>query len=111
MKAEGSSKMVAKEVKASDNDKVVAKEVKATDNDEVITKKLNALESYFGTDGNKSEMKNYFISGLSSLEGLEKKEMIEEYWQWFLCKMDLVGKQNNIIRKHYNLMMSAYKNY
>ncbi|KAB5512342.1 hypothetical protein DKX38_029370 [Salix brachista] len=82
MKVECSSEVVAKEVKASDNDEVVAKEVKATDNDEVITNKLNALESYFGTDGNESEMKNYFISGLSSLEGLEKKEMIEEYWQW-----------------------------
>ncbi|KAG5224361.1 hypothetical protein IMY05_019G0060300 [Salix suchowensis] len=88
-------------MEAEGSNEVVAKEVKVSDNDEAITKKLNALEFYFWTNAKETEMKKYFIIGLSS----SIKEMIEEYWQWFLCKMDLVGKQNDIIRKYYNLMM------
>ncbi|KAF9661351.1 hypothetical protein SADUNF_Sadunf19G0059000 [Salix dunnii] len=104
------SKLIWK-LKVKDCSEVIAKELKVSDSDEAITKKQNALESYFRTDGKEHEMKKYFILGLSSLEGSKKKEMIEEYWQWFLCMMDLIGKQNDIIHKYYNSVMSAYKSY
>ncbi|KAH8489973.1 hypothetical protein H0E87_025259 [Populus deltoides] len=99
------------DVEAKGSNEVIAKELKVCDSDEGITKKLEVLESYFGTDGKETEMKKYFILGLNSLEGSKKKEMIKEYWQWFLCMMDLVGKQNDIIRKHHDLLKPVYKTY
>jgi hypothetical protein len=107
---EATAKKLKRNSKGSNE--VIAKELKASDSDEGITKKLEVLESYFGTDhGKETEMKKYFILGLNSLEGSKKKEMIKEYWQWFLCMMDLVGKQNDIIRKHHDLVMPVYKTY
>ncbi|KAL9384390.1 hypothetical protein Peur_021400 [Populus x canadensis] len=104
---EATAKKLKRNSKGSNE--VIAKELKASDSDEEITKKLEVLESYFGTDGKETEMKKYFILGLNSLEGSKKKEMIKEYWQWFICMMDLVGKQNDIIRKHHDLVMPVYK--
>ena len=100
------------DVEAKGSNEVIAKElIKASDSDEGIAKKLKVLESYFRTDGKETEMKKYFILGLNSLAGSKKKEMIKEYWQWFICMMDLLGKQNDIIRKHHDLAMSVYKTY
>ncbi|KAL9347277.1 hypothetical protein Peur_058643 [Populus x canadensis] len=104
---EATAKKLKRNSKGSNE--VIARELKASDSDEEITKKLEVLESYFGTDGKETEMKKYFILGLNSLEGSKKKKMIKEYWQWFLCMMDLVGKQNDIIRKHHDLVMPVYK--
>lgn len=85
-------------VEAKDSNEMIANELKISDSD---LKKLN--------NGKETEMKKYFILELSLSQGLKKeKEMIREYWKCFLCMMNLVGKYNDIIIKHYNLLSSHY---